>query len=81
MPPRHNTNGHTWHHPDQVLIDMILNGVTFSAEKQKMPAFRGKLTEEDVEAILAYIKSWWTKEQRAWQADVTKQYQETVDGQ
>jgi mono/diheme cytochrome c family protein len=37
-----------------------------------MPAFAGELTEAEVEAILAYIKTWWTDEQRASQAAVTQ---------
>ncbi len=74
IPPPHNANGHTWHHPDQQLIDIVLNGLSFSVEgQQKMPAFKDKLTEEDVKAILAYIKTWWTPKQRAWQATVTAQ--------
>lgn len=74
IPPPHNANGHTWHHADQQLTDMTLNGISFSLEEQKMPAFRDKLAEEDVKAILAYIKTWWTEEQRKWQREVTEQW-------
>jgi mono/diheme cytochrome c family protein len=74
IPPPHNANGHTWHHADQQLTDMILNGIPFSLEAQRMPAFKDKLTEEDVKAILASIKTWWTEEQRAGQRRVTEQW-------
>ncbi len=74
IPPPHNANGHTWHHADQQLTDMTLNGISFSLEEQKMPAFRDKLTEDDVKAILAYIKTWWTEEQRKSQREVTEQW-------
>lgn len=74
IPPPHNANGHTWDHPDQWLTAAILNGITFSLEEQKMPAFKDQLTEEDVKAILAYIKTWWTEEQRASQKKVTEQW-------
>ena len=74
IPPRHNANGHTWHHADQQLIDMTLNGISFSLEEQKMPAFKSKLSEEDVQAILAYIKTWWTEEQRDEQKKATEQW-------
>lgn len=73
IPPPHNANGHTWHHPDQQIIDIILNGFSFSVETQKMPAFKDTLSKEDARAILAYIKTWWTDEQRKWQAEVTAQ--------
>jgi cytochrome c5 len=74
IPPPHNANGHTWHHADQQLMNMVLNGISFSLEEQKMPAFRDKLTEEEVKAILAYIKTWWTEEQRQSQKEVTRQW-------
>ena len=77
LPPPHNANGHTWHHTDQQLEDIVLNGFSFSVEEQKMPAFKDKLTPEEVKAVLAYIKTWWTPEQREWQATVTAQWKET----
>ena len=75
IPPPHNANGHTWHHADQQLMNMVMNGISFSLEKQKMPAFKGKLTEEEVHAILTYIKTWWTEQQRESQKKVTSQWE------
>lgn len=74
IPPPHNANGHTWHHPDQQLKEMVLDGITFSLEEQKMPAFKDRLSEADVEAILAYIRTWWTSEQKIFQATVTAEW-------
>jgi len=72
IPPPHNANGHTWSHPDQQLTQITLEGLSFSAPDQpKMPAFRDRLSVKDVQAILAYIKTWWTPEQRSMQATVT----------
>lgn len=72
IPPPHNANGHTWHHPDQQLMEIVLNGLDFAVEgQQTMPAFKDELTPEQVQAILAYVKTWWTDEQRAYQATVT----------
>ena len=73
--PPHDETGHTWHHPDAQLIDWVLNG-KFPGQ---MPAFGDRLSREQVEAILAYIKTWWTEEQRATQADVSERYQEALD--
>jgi mono/diheme cytochrome c family protein len=76
VPPPHNANGHTWHHQDCLLKDITLNGFddpSLPADRPKMPAFKGRLTEEEVEAILVYIKTWWTEEQREWQRQVTEQ--------
>ena len=76
--PRHDSAGHTWHHPDAQLKDWVLNGKFGFAQ---MPALGDKLTEPDVEAILAFMKTWWTGEQRATQADVSRRYQEALDRQ
>lgn len=75
--PPHNADGHTWHHPDAQLIDWILNGKPFTA----MPGFGDELSRDDAQAILAYIKTWWTDQQRAEQADVSERYQEALDAQ
>ena len=62
--PPHDESGHTWHHPDRVLFDITKNGlVPPHAPKDyesDMPAFAGKLSDEDIWAVLAYIKSHWT---------------------
>lgn len=73
--PPHNDQGHTWHHPDAQLMEWTLNGRLYGG----MPAFKDKLTQQDAEAVLAYIKTWWTEEQRQSQADVSKRYQEALD--
>lgn len=73
--PPHGDAGHTWHHPDAQLNDWVLNGKFPGA----MPSFNASLTEEQVDAILFYIKSWWTAEHRETQADVSRRYQEALD--
>jgi len=74
IPPRHNAQGHTWHHADCLLTDIVLDGLPprpGASGDQIMPAFRGELTEIEVDAILTYLKTWWTDEQRQAQAEVT----------
>lgn len=70
--PPHDESGHTWHHPDNQLIDIIKNGRPeepglFAA----MPAFSHLLSEQEIEAVLTYFKSLWTEEQRQLQAEIT----------
>lgn len=67
--PPHNGEGHTWHHSDKSLISIILKGSNVGGV---MPAFEGQLTEEQVAAVLAYIKTMWSDEQRASQAEASK---------
>lgn len=84
VPPPHNASGHTWHHPDCQLIDTVLNGpgamsgmmremMGVPPDTPRMPAFKDNLTEGEVRAVLAYIKTWWTEEQRRHQAKITRQ--------
>lgn len=75
IPPPHNANGHTWEHADQLLTKIILEGFADPQQPQQMPAFKGKLTNEAVQAILTYINTWWTEEQRQFQAKATAEWE------
>ena len=78
--PIHNDRGHTWHHPDAQLRGWVLNG-KLGFGSPGMPALGDKLTEPEVDAILTFIKSWWTNEQRDSQADISERYQDALDKQ
>jgi len=41
-----------------------------------IPPFSVHLTREEVLAILSYIKTWWTQEQRDSRAENSRQWQE-----
>lgn len=62
--PPHDESGHTWHHPDRVLFAITKNGLVppYAPKdyESDMPAFMGKLSDEEIWAVLAYIKSKWT---------------------
>lgn len=73
IPPRHNAEGHTWHHADCELKRIVLEGLPQRQGFPEMPAFGERLTEEEVDAILAHIKTWWEPDQREFQAEVTGQ--------
>lgn len=75
IPPPHNAEGHTWHHPDCQLVDITLGGLPERPgvpEGMAMPAFEERLTVEQIQYVLAFIKTMWTQEQREWQAEVTE---------
>jgi mono/diheme cytochrome c family protein len=60
--PPHDESGHTWHHPDDVLFGITKNGIAPYAPadyESDMPAFAGKLSDDEIWAVLAYIKSQW----------------------
>lgn len=73
IPPRHNAEGHTWHHPDCVLVEIVQDGMPPRAGTPTMPAFGDELNEQEIAAVLAFVKTWWTEEQLASQETVTEQ--------
>lgn len=59
-PPPLDDSAHAWHHPTAVLLEVIREG---SAPGQgKMPAWKGKLSEREMQDVVAYIKSLWSDE-------------------
>lgn len=56
-----NANGETWLLSDDEIEQMIRNG------SELMPAMGSDFSDEQVEAVITYIKAWWTPEQRAGQ--------------
>ncbi len=55
-PPPLDDSAHAWHHPTAELRRLIAQGVPGSA----MPAWQGRLSEGEIEAVVAYIKSLWS---------------------
>ena len=72
-PPPHDSSGHTWHHPDRVLIEIIRDGSDFP--QSRMPPFGDRLADEDIEAILEFIKTSWGPQEKAYQNQITEQDQ------
>ena len=75
--PPHDESGHTWHHPDHVLFAITKNGVVppYAPKNYEsdMPAFGAKLSDGEIWAALAYIKSHWhTSEVLAARAEMTR---------
>lgn len=73
-PPPHDDSGHAWRHSDQQLKEVILNGLRHPFNKTPdltMPPFNGKLSDQDVEAVITYFKSLWSDEHRRYQLDET----------
>jgi len=67
--PPHDASGHTWHHPDSVLIRITRDGVAAVAGdpnyRTAMPVYRGLMSDEDIVAVLSWIKSRWPSDVRA----------------
>lgn len=76
--PPHDASGHTWHHPDSMLFGMTKLGLIpgkFAPPKYEsdMPAFGGVLSDDEIWAVLAYIKSSWPREIRKAQHEMTRE--------
>lgn len=57
-PPPLDDGAHAWHHPTAVLLEVIRDG---SPQGQgKMPGWKGKLSEQEMQDVVAYIKSLWS---------------------
>ena len=65
--PPHDSSGHTFHHPDTLLVQIIIDGSYPPGQDTKMPAFGAILTEEEILSILDFIKSYWGDEEREFQ--------------
>jgi mono/diheme cytochrome c family protein len=60
--PPHDESGHTWHHSDRVLFDITKQGGQRNAPPgfvSRMPGFAGTMSDREIHAVLAYIKSRW----------------------
>ena len=61
--PPHDEDGHTWHHNDEYLLDRIRYGVQeldpSMQAQSNMPAYSETLSDEEIDAVLGYIKSTW----------------------
>lgn len=76
--PPHDASGHTWHHPDSMLFGMTKLGLIpgkYAPPKYEsdMPAFGGVLSNDEIWAVLAYIKSSWPRDIRKAQHEMTRE--------
>jgi mono/diheme cytochrome c family protein len=77
--PPHDESGHTWHHPDEQLFQITKLGVAKAAGlpdyKTAMPAFEGVLSDEEIIAVLSFIKSRWPVAVREKHERINAQYE------
>ena len=76
--PPHDATGHTWHHPDGVLFGITKEGLVPGRYAPKgyasdMPGFGGALSDDEIWAVLAYLKSAWPPREREYQREIDRQ--------
>lgn len=61
--PPHDATGHTWHHPEQTLFAVTKFGPAAMAGtgtyQSDMPAYEETLSDEEIVAVLSFIKNRW----------------------
>ena len=64
-PPPLNGDGHTWHHADGLLYEIVSQGgkmledPSYPGFKSAMPGFGDRLSHEQIIEVLTYVKSLW----------------------
>ena len=69
LAPPHDETGHTWHHDSDTLFQLAKYGVRALMNDpdyaSNMPIYDGVLSDEEIIAVISYIKSTWSEEIRA----------------
>jgi len=75
--PPHDDSGHTWHHSDDQIFKITKFGVSavVPGYQSDMMGFGGKLSNDEIRAIIAFIKSKWSEPHKKYQAE-RNQYQQ-----
>ena len=76
--PTHGPEGHTWHHADGQLVQIVLGQLQIPG--RTMPSFEGILSEQDVLDVLAHLKSNWPADKRQFQVEVSENWLTLQDG-
>jgi mono/diheme cytochrome c family protein len=74
--PPHDASGHTWHHADSLLFEIISRGAqafTQPPKQYNMPAFGSILSDNEIWAVIAYLKTTWPPDIQAAQEQVNQQ--------
>ena len=72
--PPHDVSGHTWHHPDGVLFRITKQGpaaVVGGGYESDMPGFGDLLSDDEIRAVLDFIKSTWPERERQYQDEMS----------
>ena len=67
--PPHDASGHTWHHDGDTLFRLTKYGtgalIGDPDYASNMPVYEGVLADDEIIAVLSYIKSTWPEDIRA----------------
>jgi len=75
--PAHDSTGHSWKHGDGMLYRIVREGWRDPFNKTQrltMPAFKDALSPGKTRAVIDYLKTLWTPEQRRFQREESRQH-------
>jgi mono/diheme cytochrome c family protein len=73
--PPHDASGHTWHHPTSLLFKITKKGaseVVGGGYKSDMAGFERILSDDQISAILEFIKSTWPERERNYHEEMNR---------
>jgi mono/diheme cytochrome c family protein len=74
--PPHDETGHTWHHSDDLLFRITKVGTATAIGdpdfQSNMPGFEGQLSDEEIVAVLSFIKAHWPAEIQKQHTDLNR---------
>ncbi|ACM33632.1 MULTISPECIES: c-type cytochrome [Diaphorobacter] len=80
--PPHDPSGHTWHHPDEQLFAITKQGLAQLINqpdyRTAMPIYGGVLSDDEIVAVLSWIKAQWPPEIRQRHDEINVQYRKSL---
>ncbi|AVO48783.1 MULTISPECIES: c-type cytochrome [Melaminivora] len=80
--PPHDASGHTWHHPDEQLFAITKQGLAKLINqpdyRTAMPIYGGVLSDDEIVAVLSWIKAQWPSEIRRRHDEINDQYRKSL---
>jgi len=80
--PPHDASGHTWHHPDEQLFAITKQGLAQLINqpdyRTAMPIYDGVLSDNEIVAVLSWIKAQWPPEIRQRHDEINVQYHRSL---
>lgn len=73
--PPHDETGHTWHHADGLLFEIVHDGgsqLDSPTFRSRMPEWGEVLSDDEIRAVITYLKTLWGPDERGFQAEVSE---------
>ncbi len=78
--PPHDPSGHTWHHREELLFGLTKYGIAKMVGnpdlRSSMPAYEDILSDDEIIAVLSFIKSTWPEDIRTRHDEMDRQARE-----